>query len=36
VISPGRGLDPYRRYILKGNPGNVVARWREARDVAAH
>ena len=36
VISPGRGLDPYRRYVLKGNPGNVAARSREARDVAAH
>jgi len=33
VISPSRGLNPYRRYVLKGNPGNVVARWREARDA---
>ena len=35
VISPGRGLDPYRRYVLKGNPGNCRPS-REAGDVAAH
>jgi hypothetical protein len=28
--------DSYGRYVLKGNPGNLVAGWREARDVAAH
>jgi len=33
VISPGRGLDPYRTYVPKGNPGLLRPGSAILRDV---